>query len=39
MYLARAHGVRLVTFDQGIAQISPWTESLLLLTTSAHARS
>jgi toxin-antitoxin system PIN domain toxin len=36
LHLARCHSVKLVTFDQSIASICPWQESLLVL--SPHQR-
>jgi hypothetical protein len=31
LHLARFHGMKLVTFDQALAAISPWTENLKVL--------
>jgi toxin-antitoxin system PIN domain toxin len=39
LHLARSQGARLVTFDQAIAGICPWSENLLVLSTSAQMQS
>ena len=33
LYLARVHGMKLITFDRPIAAICPWSEHLELLTS------
>jgi toxin-antitoxin system PIN domain toxin len=33
LHFARAHGLKLVTFDQAMASICPWSENLEVLTT------
>ena len=34
LHLARAHGMRLVTFEQAVTSICPWNENLLILSPS-----
>ena len=34
-FLARVHGLKLVTFDQAVESVCPWKENLLLLSTTS----
>jgi hypothetical protein len=36
LYIARMHGLKLVTLDQAIMSICPWSESLLLLSPTSQ---